>query len=354
MLASVNKSAASVTPSDKPGPSISGSKISLNTSSTATSIKKAGKGLKSRVSELFSGRRRNTVHANAENKVYATIAEDQDDTIHDNDLEHSSTLANNKRASVLITTFRNSGMNVRADSTDNLRDEKEGLFMSEKGSSCGENETIHSGKDSIRGEGNHGGNNKFMGEMSDKEHSSRDQSRRACYERGMNRAAETAGRQGIVWARPNTLPRVNRDDEDSPTPPPTRDGLAGHYAESETGENRATEDRAAENLAERMTEAEYDRYLEDQLNIAEAGLNEAIAAANRDRVDPEAQARVTDVLRALGRSIHSSRRVLMMNVELRAATVNLIEFNTTRSEIARRAVLDAVENAERIVRSPRV
>jgi hypothetical protein len=299
ILSSPEKSAASNTPSTEPGSNVSGTSASLPKSTTAASIKKVSKGLKSRFSELFSSRSRNTVYTNTsgDNNGYTTIVDEEENVNPYSDVETIPVPANRvNRTSKLLTTYRNSGMNAKVSSTNNIRgDEK----------------------------------SPFMGKKSDREPSGQKQ-RRKHDEQRVNTATENIDRAIVRQGVTRGVIRVDRSDDESPAPPPARNGPTQNYDENENPDT----------AVEKMTEEEFDLYLESQLNTAEANLNAAIGAANGTSADEESMTRITDVIQALGASIMTSRQALMAGIGLRAATVNLIEHTATRAAGVREAVAE--------------
>ena len=167
----------------------------------------------------------------------------------------------------------------------------------------------------------------FMGKTADREPSAREQRLQEREESRVNRAAEgiaCGGQNGITRG----TARVDRGDDSPPTPPPTRDGPASHYGEGENAECGADE----------MTEEEFDRYLEVQLNGAEQDLTAAIRAAQRMAGAEEAVTRVIDVL---GNAIIAARQAHIAGIQLRVATADLINITTQRAAGARQAIADA-------------
>jgi hypothetical protein len=294
ILSSANKSVASNTPSNKAGSSIGDGSASLPKSNTSTSLKK---GFKSRLSDIFSGRRRTmTPNCSGDNKGYYTIIDEEEDLILECDLDSmQSTPITEKHFSKLPTTYHSSVMNAKVSSIDSIGGDKK---------------------------------NPSMGKMSDREQPSSEQRRRELDERRVNSVAErlTGGMPQQGAGRGAT--HVSRGSDNPPTPPPTR---AGHYGE---GEN-------AEENGNGMAEDEFDRYLEAQLNSAEEHLNEAIAAANIDPADEVTSERVESVIRALGESIIAARSAYIASIQLRVATANLIQSTTQRAAGARQAIATA-------------
>lgn len=285
---SVVRSLVSTSSKNNERSSVTPTPTSLPKSSTVTSFKKAGKGLKSRFSNLISGRRRNNVYSvSKDTKGYTAINEE--DTIVDSELDLM--LHKPNRASRLLTTYNNSGMD--AGSSDNVRTTAQGPFM---------------------------------GEMSDKVTSSSEQQRHERDEKRVRTAALSFGALNNPAAAPATHRLNQGDGEEPPTPPPTRGGPAGHYGD--------------DNEENEMAEDEFDRYLEGQLNAAERHLNEAIAAAD-GAMDAANVANVSNVVRALGESILAARQAHMAGIQLRAATTNLIEFTAHRAANAHQAIADA-------------
>jgi hypothetical protein len=265
---------------------------------------------------MFSSRR-HPVYSNADIKGHATIADNEDAQL----LTTPTSDIGAKRASKLITTYRNSGMNQKINSTENLRGDK----------------------------------NELMGELSDKEpapreqrHHEREERRTSAAAGNMVRTGGVIGGAGLIRAGRDALVPSGGGGDEPPTPPPTRDGPAGHYSEGNG------QDENAEHGTEHMTEAEFDMHLTNQLDQAEAALREAIETANSSGVDDESLVRVNAVLHALGNSIVNSRQVLMAGIQLRAATTNLIEWSTTRADIARAAVNDAVQGSAIVLRGEEI
>jgi hypothetical protein len=310
LLSSSNKSAVSTTPSVKRGSGVSATSASIPTpvslpkSNTANSLKKASKGLKGRFADIFSGRRRTNIHFDnpPDNNSYAKIDEEEDDLAVDSDLEHMVTPVPVKRApSKLLTTYKGSGMKQQITSTDNIRSDSK----------------------------------KFMGKVSDRAHSSREQRRHEREEDIVDRAAENfglgvgMGGQGLARG----VARVGRGGDEPPSPPPSRGGPASHYGE---GEN-------AEENANNMTEEEFDRYLEDQLTAAQEHLSQTLEeAANMGSEDLEARLRVGRVVEALGASILAARQAHIAGIQLRLATSELIQATTMRAAVAHQAVAEAI------------
>ena len=309
VLSPANKSVARGTPPSKASSGITGSSATMrksDTSVTSVTLKKSGKGLKSRFTEMFSGRRRSTVYSDAssDNKGYATIASQEDmmaKIIANNEVDSPMPDKRAQRSSKLLTTYRDSGMNEKISSTENIRGDKKAPFM---------------------------------GKVSDRDPAPREQRGRKRAEQRVNRATQAYGR-GMAGGNGGgqTYRGITRGGDEPPSPPPTRGGPAGHYGESE----------AAARVGN-MTEEEFDRYLEAQLNAAQASLNQAIAVANSGYADQQGMNRITDVIQALGGSILTSRQALMAGIELRAATTNLIQHTTARAAAAREAVVEATSN----------
>jgi hypothetical protein len=168
----------------------------------------------------------------------------------------------------------------------------------------------------------------FMGKTADREPSACEQRRHEREESRVNGAAEGVARGAQNGIARGTA-RVDRGDDGPPNPPLTRDGPAGHYGEGENAE---------EGGADEMTEEEFDRYLEAQLNGAEQDLIAAIQAAQRMVGAEEA---VTLVIDALGNSIIATRQAHIAGIQLRVATADLISVTTQRAAGARQAIADA-------------
>jgi hypothetical protein len=310
-----NNSVRSYTPSGntKSSRTFSGTTTTMSKSITVTSLKQ---GLKSRFSEIFSSRRRvvSTSAISDSSKGYTTI----DDEDEEEDI-------------ILEADFDSPQPTPAKDDTAIKNETPTKVAAPESANDL----ITKSASDNIRGDKI----SPSAGALVDREHPAREQQRHARGERRARIRQMNARLASATPAHTRRTHRVRRDGDDTPSPPRSRDGTAGHYTEGGIGED--DEEEQVEHAETAMSEAELDRYLEDQLNAAEDYLREAVGAANVGPNDQAAGVRVEAVISALGESIIAARTAHIAGIRLRVATANLIQDTTQRAADVRGALLAA-------------